>query len=389
VQKFWSIFFGLVLAATFGIWVVAPFAGWWLPENVASFGGDVDYLFYVILGFTGFFFVLTEAIMVYAMWRFAHRPGEKSEYTHGNHRLEVFWTAVPAAILLFIAFAQVRAWEHIKYQSRMPPPDLTLQVTARQWEWRMRYPYDVERFHYSDDADANTKQVAEGRARRWADNPEYDDLYVPNELHTWEGANVKLYLKTLDVLHSLYLPNLRLKQDALPGKTIPVWFKATDSNTFHDAAENQWVAGKDPRKSRALNEQIKDLRDQAAALLKKAEPVLKQADTKEAEREKLLRVKPPKKDAAEKLKKEIAALRAQAEPFENEAKQLRDEAYRAVHTPDRGFMWEISCAELCGGRHYAMRGRLFVHPSQEDFQKWLSHLVRQQRGRQPTAQEAE
>jgi cytochrome c oxidase subunit 2 len=296
VAKWWSIFFGLVLTATFGIWVVAPFVGWWLPTNVASYGGQVDNLFYLILGFTGFFFILTEVLLVYAMWKFAHREGHKADYTHGNHTLELLWTAVPAAILLFIAFAQISAWERIKYQSRMPPPDQTVQVTARQWEWRMRYPMDADRFTYSESDDETVAQIARRNARAWADNPEADDIHLANELHVWEGANVKIYLKTLDVLHSFYLPNLRLKQDALPGKTIPMWFKATDSNTRFDPQTGKCEEPKD---------------------------ILKR--------------------------------------------------------------WEIACAELCGGRHYAMRGRLYVHPNAQDFQRWLSHTARLQRSRQPSS----
>jgi cytochrome c oxidase subunit 2 len=239
VGKGWSIVFGVVLAATFLIWLIAPSMGWWLPPNVASFGGEVDFLFYVILGFTGFFFVLTEALLVYAMWRFAYRPGEKSEYVEGNHRLEILWTIVPAGILLFIAIAQVNAWGRIKYGTRMPHPDHIVQVTGRQWEWRLRYPSDANRFAVEKQEKETSAEEAkrkqeearqQSEARRWAEIPEFDDLHATNELHTWKGANVKIYLKTLDVLHSFGIPNLRLMQDALPGKTIPMWFNATESN---------------------------------------------------------------------------------------------------------------------------------------------------------------
>jgi cytochrome c oxidase subunit 2 len=279
VQKGWSIFFGVVLLATFLIWFVAPFFGWWLPENVSTFGGGVDQLFYVITGFTAFFFVLTVVVLVYAMWRFAARPGEKAHYTHGNHRLELIWTAVPAAILLFIAFAQIGVWSDIKYQSRMPAPDVTISLLARQWEWRMRYPADTDRFHYTEASEKAKKQLA---ARAWAENPESDDIHGANEIHCWKGANVKVYMRTQDVLHSFTLPNLRLKQDTLPGKTIPMWFNVTRSNTEFDPQTKK----------------------------------CKEPDNK--------------KDA-----------------------------------------WEIACQELCGGRHYAMRGRLYVHKDREDYEAWL------------------
>lgn len=217
-HKGWSIFFGVVLLASFLSIAVSPFVGWWLPANVSTFGPDVDYLYYVILGFTTFFFVLTEALLVWAMYRFAGRPNAKSQYVEGHHRLELLWTIVPAGILLYIALAQVPAWERIKYYKQMPNPDLVLGVTARQWDWTLRY--------------ANDPQPE--NARRWAEVPQIDDIYLPDELHCWKGANVRIFLRTQDVLHSLFLPQLRLKQDALPGKTIPMWFNATDFNARFD-----------------------------------------------------------------------------------------------------------------------------------------------------------
>jgi cytochrome c oxidase subunit 2 len=284
-QKWWGIFFGVVLLATFVLWLISPAMGWWLPANVSTFGPDVDYLFYVILGFTGFFFILVEALLVYAMYRWSYRPDQRSTYVHGNHRLELAWTIVPALILLFIAFAQVRAWERIKYLSRFPHPDQLIQVNARQWEWRLRYPENTERFGQQQDPDQKA-------AKQWAEVPQIDDLHLTNELHTWKGANVKIFLKTQDVLHSLYLPNLRLKQDALPGKTIPVWFNATESNTEFNASTGLCSEPK-----------------------------------------------------------------------------------------DQG--WEIACAELCGTRHYAMRGRLYVHKDRADYDAWLKHTLELQRSRKP------
>ncbi len=220
-HKGWSIFFGAVLGGS-GLLCVASYfvKGWWLPANVSSFGPDVDFLYYVILGFTTFFFVLTEVLLVWAMYKFAGRPGAKGVYVEGHHRLEMLWTVVPGAILLYIAIAQISAWEKIKYVKQMPEPDLVMGVTARQWDWTMRY--------------ADKPQPE--NARTWAEVPSIDDIYLPDELHCWKGANVRIYLKTQDVLHSLFLPQLRLKQDALPGKTIPVWFNATDFNTRFNAS---------------------------------------------------------------------------------------------------------------------------------------------------------
>jgi cytochrome c oxidase subunit 2 len=289
VGKGWSIFFGLSLLAMFIFTLAAPFYGWWLPDAVSSFAPDVDWLFYLILWFVGFFFVLTQVILVYAMWRFAGRPDARATYTHGNHQLEMLWTAVPGVILLGLAIGQIAVWQNIKYQGQMPAPDVTLTVLGRQWEWRMRYPADASRFTWAKEADEAAIRERRLSARGWAENPEYDDLHVANELHTYVGANTRVYVRTQDVIHSFTMPNMRVKQDMLPGKTIPLWFKPTRANTRFDRSTG------------------------------KLSPPASPADA-----------------------------------------------------------WEIACQELCGGRHYAMRGRVFVHDSKESYEAWLMHARNQQ-----------
>ena len=237
MHKFWSILFGAVLGASALLFIVAPFVGWWLPKDVCTFGPQVDGLFYLILAITGVAFVGTEVILVMALWRYPARPGQKSVYTHGHHRLELIWTAIPAVILVFIAFAQVMAWSEIKYQSRMPDPDQVLEVSARQFEWRFRYPTP----ELLDEMTSNWKGKGSKVAADWERVRNYDDIHVVNQVHTWKHAKVRMFLKTKEVLHSFFLPNLRIKQDAVPGKTIPVWYEPTEANRRWDDAKEQWV----------------------------------------------------------------------------------------------------------------------------------------------------
>jgi cytochrome c oxidase subunit 2 len=247
VQKFWSILFGATMAGALLLFIVAPFTGgwlppngWWLPRNVATFGPGIDNLFYLILAITGIFFVLTEAILVYNLYRFAGQPGRKSIYQHGNHTLELAWTFVPGVILLVLAIVQIQVWAEVKFQKNMPRPDGTTQqieVVARQWEWRLRYPSRARMTEWEQDP---------SKAGDFAANPHLDDVLMPNDLHIWKGTQDKpnrvlVHLRTLDVIHSFFLPHLRLKQDALPGKTIPVWFAVTDHNVEYDAKSGRWV----------------------------------------------------------------------------------------------------------------------------------------------------
>src|SRR5947208_1219705 len=118
-----------------GNFIIAPLAGWWLPPGMSTHSGDVDFLFYVILYITGFFFILTEAVLVVFMFKYAGHPGPAKAappntrpnifqkmfpFITNQHRVEMAWTVVPAIILLYIAFAQVPTWLNIKDRSKTP-----------------------------------------------------------------------------------------------------------------------------------------------------------------------------------------------------------------------------------------------------------------------------
>ena len=247
-NKFWSIVFGVVMAASILWFVVAAIVpGWWLPRQVSTFGDTVDHLFYLILAITAFFFVLTEAILIYNIWEFG-KPDRtaKAPYVHGNHRLEVIWTIVPSIILVLISVVQIGTWEKIKYTKNFPKESADvcqMVVVARQWEWRVRYPGLEEYRRWEKDRNA-----AESWGRfaeyPYEDMPQFDDIHDVNAIHCWaidkdRPAKVLVHLKTRDVLHSFFLPQMRLKQDAVPGKVIPVWFEAIDYNV--EPKNGKWV----------------------------------------------------------------------------------------------------------------------------------------------------
>ena len=86
--KGWSVLFGVVMLACLGLFVAAPFVGWWLPMPVSQHAPRVDRLFYIILFITGFFFVLTEALLVIFMWLYAGNGASKpaqTSHADGEH----------------------------------------------------------------------------------------------------------------------------------------------------------------------------------------------------------------------------------------------------------------------------------------------------------------
>lgn len=223
-KKFWvALFVVWPIVAVAACWI-APGMGWWFPPNPGEAGSTgsasplglrIDDLFYMILVITTVTFILTHIAIAYVLWKGAKsKEDDKAWFTHGSHSLEVIWTIVPAVILLFIAFIQLDVWAEFRVISTFDDEIKkapVAEVTARQFEWRIRYP-----------APGKTLQ----------DTPQPDDIYMVNELHVPSGRKVLVYLQTQDVQHAFFLPELRVKQDAVPGLRIPVWFEATRSAKY-------------------------------------------------------------------------------------------------------------------------------------------------------------
>ncbi|MGB7946668.1 MAG: cytochrome c oxidase subunit II [Candidatus Binatia bacterium] len=178
----------------------------WLPEDVSTFGGEIDSLFYLIYYITAATFILVTVLMIVFLVIYRERPGRRATYSHGNTTLEIIWTIVPAAILIVLSFMSVSTWAKVKREA--PETDFELQVAAKQFNWEIVYPGNDRKFGTEDD--------------RKFDN----DLHVP------VNKVVRVHLTANDVIHSFFLPNLRLKQDAVPGRTILVWFEATKPGKY-------------------------------------------------------------------------------------------------------------------------------------------------------------
>ncbi|ADV61458.1 cytochrome c oxidase, subunit II [Isosphaera pallida ATCC 43644] len=231
-MRLWSVFFAVMSVALLGIYLYAPTnPEWWLPntyhtlgahepqvaeQSVAALGREVDHLFMIVLWLTGITFVLVSVVFCYVAWKFGDEPGRKSTYTHGSTTLEVVWTAVPALILVFIAVYQLSTWAHIKYRSNAPSGPVLAEVTARQFQWITRYAGPDGKLRTPDDI------ITINDFHFYAD----EEIDESGRVVATKGVPTKILLRSEDVLHSFFLPQLRIKQDAVPGLTIPVWFDA-------------------------------------------------------------------------------------------------------------------------------------------------------------------
>jgi cytochrome c oxidase subunit 2 len=156
----------------------------------SDYGRSIDFLWDRLLLLGTIVFVLVEAGILYIVFRYRKREGDQPPpQTHGNVVIEIFWTLIPAFILLFIAVPTVRTI--FKTQAQAVAGALQIEVTGHQWWWEFRYP-------------------------------EYG-IITANEIYIPTGRTVNFKLTSVDVIHSFWTPQLGGKRDAVTNRTNYIW----------------------------------------------------------------------------------------------------------------------------------------------------------------------
>jgi cytochrome c oxidase subunit 2 len=181
---------------------------WILPSNASTFAGDIDFLYYLVLVITGIAFVVVEAGLVWFVIKYRARPDRKAHYTHGSMKAEIVWTAIPAVTVVVIGIMSGAVWENVKGRNSVPPDAIPYRVNVRQFEWEFTYR--------GPDGQLGTA----------------DDFTLRNQLHIPVSQPVVMNLHAEDVIHSFFIPAFRVKQDAVPGMAIRVWFEATQVGEY-------------------------------------------------------------------------------------------------------------------------------------------------------------
>jgi len=174
---------------------------WWLPPAASTFAGDLDFMFTLILVITGIALVVVEFGVVWFGIRYRARPGRRAFYTHGSTKAEVVWSAIPAVTVVILGIMSNGLWNKIKGRDSVPAGAYPVGVHAKQFEWQITYP--------GPDGQLGTA----------------DDFTVRNQLHVPLDRPVVTHLSAEDVIHSFFVPEFRLKQDAVPGMTTRIWFQ--------------------------------------------------------------------------------------------------------------------------------------------------------------------
>lgn len=163
-----------------------------LPPKASTQSVSIDQVIHIHLWLIAFFFSLVMVFMVYSLWAFRKRKGDESEGEHfeGNTTLEIVWTAVPLVIVLILGFI---GWRSFKEITAIPENELVVQVTGMQWNWQFAY----------------------------------DNGTSGGELVLPVDQPARMEMVAADVLHSFWVPEFRVKQDLVPGRTTTLHFTPT------------------------------------------------------------------------------------------------------------------------------------------------------------------
>ncbi|MCI0588060.1 MAG: cytochrome c oxidase subunit II [Planctomycetes bacterium] len=339
----------LAAAAAAGVFLTGCTDMGWLPPNLnGAYGDTVDELYYKIMVVVAVTFFLTEGLLIYSIVRFRAASGRRAIYSHGSKKTELLWSIVPGFILLWLALVQKDAWFHIKSEFPKESEAVAVQVMPEQFAWNFRYP--------GADGAFGTE----------------DDLLELNNLHVPVGKNVVTRMSSKDVIHSFFIPLLRVKQDVLPGMMTRAWFRADKIAVWNlktHKIEYLTLADFDARKvAFPASTDRAGFVGPRYGVRNAATGVFIPNDQPGGKRKNGARdidYEPPRdKEGGTAVGKKIPI----AHRGKIEDRPWEEAEY--VHHP-----LDLACAELCGLQHYRMRGMVWVEPEYL-FRNWLEERER-------------
>jgi cytochrome c oxidase subunit 2 len=218
----------ILIVASLYLFIAQPY---WFPKLASEHGAKIDSLFMAVLIVSGIAFVLVQGALGFFVARYGTNGTERASYWHDNPKAEAFLLITTAVILTVLVFMGQRVWASI-YFSNEPTNATIIQVTGEQFSWTFHYAGRDNQFGRTDvKLITNTNSIGLDKE----DAAAKDDIVSGNQMHVPVGKPVRVQLRSKDVIHSFFLPNFRIKQDAVPGMGIEVWFTPTTPGNYEIA----------------------------------------------------------------------------------------------------------------------------------------------------------
>jgi len=214
MMLFMVLFFGLV-----GWYSWANFDAY-EPPVASEHGQLTDKLFWRTMWVTFITFFVTNVLLFYFSWKYRYNKNRKALFYPHNNQLEYIWTGVPAIVLTWLVISGWMAWDGI--MSEAPEDSEQIEIMGYQFAWSLRYggmDNQVGDYDYRL-IDAVNSHGQDFSDRAGFDDFQFRDLVIP------KGKPVLLKIRARDVLHSVFIPHMRVKMDAMPGMPTQFWFVA-------------------------------------------------------------------------------------------------------------------------------------------------------------------
>ncbi|MFW0759291.1 c-type cytochrome [Pseudomonas sp. H11T01] len=213
----------LIVVASVLFNILAP----WHATPAASNWGSIDTTLFITLIISGIFFIAITVFMAVAVMRFRHKEGAKAAYQPENKKLELWLIIVTS-----VGIAVMLAPGLVVYSDfvRVPKNAYELEVVAQQWQWAFRFPGHDGKLGRSD---IKFVDSANPFGLDPKDPAGQDDvLIINNEVRLPLNQPVKVLLRSKDVLHDFYVPQMRSKMDMVPGMVSYFWFTPTKTGKY-------------------------------------------------------------------------------------------------------------------------------------------------------------
>jgi cytochrome c oxidase subunit II len=215
----------------------------------STYAHSVDHLFILIAVLVGFWLIAAETMMFVLIFKFRAKAGRPTQYITGEEKHLKRWITIPHALVLLcdlvIIVGAISVWYNIK--QNFPVADETVRVIGQQWAWSFQQA--------GPDGVMDTA----------------DDIRSVSELHVKVNTTYHFDLISRDVVHSFAVPAFRLKQDALPGRTITGWFRPNKIGTYDIQCTQMCGLGHGLMAGRII---VETPQDHAAWLLRNTNPAV-------------------------------------------------------------------------------------------------------------------
>ncbi len=197
---------------------------WWMPAVASLEGVPIDAQFHKTFIAMGVVFLAAQLGLGLFAWRYRDRGARtKVAYSHGNTRLELVWTTLTAILFIGLNLWGARIWAADRFEPAKPGA-VQVEATGMQFAWYFRYPGPDGKYGRTDAKLEDASAGGEAAVGLDSSDPAAKDDVVSGVMYLPVHREVDLTLRSEDVIHSLYIPAMRFKQDAVPGLMIHMHF---------------------------------------------------------------------------------------------------------------------------------------------------------------------